>query len=320
MPTTSTVSNTRPTKQTWWDVVAVLSDFTTPIFVKQIEDGKASEPDWQIPGKSMVPYWESEAARAREENVPPGISVSVPLATKGPRQITGLLSEALRRNTFDWIESAYEHYVVELHSPGDILVKFDVYDPTFLTVSVEHSMSFAAPRDIQRETTLLDRIEEILKRSPAPLPPAPEFRVVMGHGNDQQWRILRDELRDHHGFEVTAFEGRPRAGLTINAVLEDMAIEASVALIVLTQADEMKDGTFRARQNVVHEVGFFQGRLGWTNAIAVVEDGVELFSNLDGTQQIRFPKGNISAAVGNVSATLSAKKRQREAEPGRRDY
>lgn len=313
MPTTSNLSDVSPKKQSWWDIVGVLGEYTTPLYLKQIENGK-NDTDPNSFAALSASYWESEVARASEASVPPGITLSVPLASKGPRQVTALKSsEPLTQQSFDWLDRDYDHYNIELNAPEGIVAKFDVWQHGFVSISVEQN---TFPRDVDNEAGWLDKIEEVLNRSPSPALPILEFRVVMGHGNDQQWRILRDELREHHGFDVSAFEGRPRAGQTINAVLEDMAGEASVALIVLSLADEMADGSWRARQNVVHEVGFFQGRLGWTNAIAVVEDGVELFSNLDGTQQIRFPKGNISAAVGNVSATLSAKKRQR-AEPGR---
>jgi predicted nucleotide-binding protein len=137
----------------------------------------------------------------------------------------------------------------------------------------------------------------------------PPFRVFLGHGGDDQWRILRDQLRDDHGFEVKAFEGEPRAGFTIESVLSAMSGESTVAVIVMTEADLMASGVMRARQNVVHEIGYFQGRLGWSNTIVLMEGMVEEFSNLAGTQHIKFPKGNIGSAVGALIAALN-KRRQ----------
>jgi predicted nucleotide-binding protein len=51
-------------------------------------------------------------------------------------------------------------------------------------------------------------------------------------------------------------------------------------------------------------MGLFQGKLGFSRAIAVVEEGVELFSNLDGIQQVRFPPGQIRATFGEILGTL----------------
>jgi predicted nucleotide-binding protein len=56
--------------------------------------------------------------------------------------------------------------------------------------------------------------------------------------------------------------------------------------------------------NVIHEVGLFQGRLGFTRAIVLVEEGCQEFSNIQGLGQIRFPVGNISACFEEVRRVL----------------
>jgi predicted nucleotide-binding protein len=60
----------------------------------------------------------------------------------------------------------------------------------------------------------------------------------------------------------------------------------------------------QARMNVVHEVGLFQGRLGFTRVIVMLEEGCEAFSNIEGLGQIRYPKGNIRAAFHDVQLVL----------------
>ncbi|QNL13341.1 CMP/hydroxymethyl hydrolase [Microcystis phage vB_MaeS-yong1] len=72
----------------------------------------------------------------------------------------------------------------------------------------------------------------------------------------------------------------------------------------MTAEDEMADGTVRARQNVIHEAGLFQGRLGFTRAIVLREHGTETFSNIDGIQRIEFSKENIRETFGEVLATI----------------
>ena len=56
--------------------------------------------------------------------------------------------------------------------------------------------------------------------------------------------------------------------------------------------------------NVVHEAGLFQGRLGFTKAIILLEDGCQGFSNIEGLGQIRFPKGNIQSAFEEIRRVL----------------
>ena len=83
-----------------------------------------------------------------------------------------------------------------------------------------------------------------------------------------------------------------------------MLDNAAIAVLVLTAEDEQQDGNMRARLNVVHEAGLFQGRLGFTRAIILLEDGCEEFSNISGLGQIRFPKGNIKAQFEEVRRVL----------------
>jgi predicted nucleotide-binding protein len=79
---------------------------------------------------------------------------------------------------------------------------------------------------------------------------------------------------------------------------------AVIAFLVLTAEDEQADGRLQARMNVVHEAGLFQGRLGFTQAIVMIEEGCEEFSNIAGLGQIRFPKNDIKAAFHDVQLIL----------------
>jgi predicted nucleotide-binding protein len=128
--------------------------------------------------------------------------------------------------------------------------------------------------------------------------------VFIGHGRSAQWRDLKDHLLEKHGYRVEAYETGARAGHTIRDILEDMVRKSSFAVLVLTAEDEQADGQYRARQNVIHEAGLFQGRLGFARAIMLLEENVEEFSNVQGVQYIRFSKNNIKETFGEVLATL----------------
>ena len=130
------------------------------------------------------------------------------------------------------------------------------------------------------------------------------IKIFIGHGHNSQWKNLKDHLHDQHGFEVTAYEIGPRAGLSVKEVLEKMLTSSSFALLVLTGEDIHTDGELHARENVIHELGLFQGHLGFTRAIALLEDGVKEFSNILGINQIRFSKDNIRETFGDILATI----------------
>jgi predicted nucleotide-binding protein len=72
----------------------------------------------------------------------------------------------------------------------------------------------------------------------------------------------------------------------------------------MTAEDETEDGKVRARENVVHEAGLFQGKLGFERAIILREEGCEEFSNIKGLVQIEFPRGNIMAVSEEIRRTL----------------
>lgn len=129
------------------------------------------------------------------------------------------------------------------------------------------------------------------------------LNVFIGHGRSPQWEKIKNHLQDKHGISVVAYETGARSGHTIRDILDSMAEETSLALLVLTGEDKTESG-IRARQNVIHECGLFQGRLGFDRAIMIVEQGVELASNFDGIQQIRFKRGHISEVFGDVLATI----------------
>ena len=139
---------------------------------------------------------------------------------------------------------------------------------------------------------------------PKKKPPDPPT-IFIGHGGSPQWRDLKDHLHEKHAYRVEAYEIGARAGHAIRDVLNDMLSKSSFAILVMTGEDQTSDGGgLRARQNVVHEAGLFQGRLGFARAIVLLEKGAEEFSNIHGIDQIGFDKGRIKETFGDVVATI----------------
>jgi predicted nucleotide-binding protein len=129
-------------------------------------------------------------------------------------------------------------------------------------------------------------------------------KIFIGHGRNSGWKELKDHLQDKHGFNVICYETGARAGYTITEVLEEMSSLASFALLVLTGEDIGIDGALHARENVIHETGLFQGKLGFKKAIILLEDECNEFTNINGVQQIRFSKNSIKETFGDVLATI----------------
>jgi predicted nucleotide-binding protein len=128
--------------------------------------------------------------------------------------------------------------------------------------------------------------------------------VFIGHGRSHLWRDLKDFIEDRLGLPWDEFNRVPVAGVTNITRLSQILDDASIAFLVLTGEDEQADAKLYPRMNVVHEAGLFQGRLGFTKAIILLEEGCEEFSNVQGLGQILFPKGNIKAVFEEIRRVL----------------
>lgn len=129
-------------------------------------------------------------------------------------------------------------------------------------------------------------------------------RVFIGHGRSPLWRELKDFLDERLDLPWDEFNREAVAGLSTFERISEMLDSACFAFLIMTAEDQHDNETTHARQNVVHEVGLFQGRLGPRKAIILLEDGCEEFSNIVGLSQIRFPKGYISACFEELRRVL----------------
>jgi predicted nucleotide-binding protein len=185
-------------------------------------------------------------------------------------------------------------------------IQAGLWTPPHIAV-ISETASLRAPRDMasrladlaRKAASHLARLEQRSDR---------EARigtnVFIGHGGSRLWKDLKDFIQDRLRLPWDEFNRVPVAGVTNIARLSEMLDSAAFAFVVLTAEDEQVDGKLRARMNVIHEVGLFQGRLGFTKAIVLLEEGCEEFSNIQGLGQIRFPKGRVDVAFEEVRRVL----------------
>lgn len=209
-----------------------------------------------------------------------------------------------------WQYDNEDEFLAALHDPYNFGGAFVVTDP----LPLDHTISFSATDQSSRigvhhpKRQVVQAVMSIFE-SEAPKhlvepPPKPKPTVFIGHGHSTEWLRLKGYLQDQMGIRVEAYETGSRAGHAIRDVLASMIRSTSFALLVMTGEDVQPDGKVRARQNVVHEAGLFQGALGFERAIVLLEDDVEEFSNLAGIQYLPFRKDSIRDAFGDVIAAL----------------
>ena len=152
---------------------------------------------------------------------------------------------------------------------------------------------------------LLEKVQEEQPVSHLPILTSTQgSRIFIGHGRDNTWRELKDFLVERLNLQYEEFNRTSPLGVTTKEQLEKMLANSCFAFLVMTAEDERADGTMSARENVIHEVGLFQGRLGFNRAIVLLEDGCNEFSNILGLGQLRFASGNLAAKFDEIRKKL----------------
>jgi len=159
--------------------------------------------------------------------------------------------------------------------------------------------------DQPKQTNLEKMVQKAVSISTTPT-------IFIGHGRDEQWRTLEGLLR-RDGFQnIVYYESEYRAARSITDILEEMLDKTNIAVIIMTGEDKIASDsseptpniTHRSRENVIHEVGLFQGRYGFSRAIILLEEGCNEFSNIKGLTQIHFKKGRIGDKISEVTGAI----------------
>ncbi|MCT4173044.1 nucleotide-binding protein [Elizabethkingia anophelis] len=129
-------------------------------------------------------------------------------------------------------------------------------------------------------------------------------KVFIGHGRSKLWARVQLYLKDDLKIESFTFESETQTSKSIIQILEDFLENSGFAILILTAEDETLEGKLRARQNVIHECGLFQGRLGFDNVVLLKQTEAEELSNLAGLQYIPFNEENIEQTFYELQRKL----------------
>jgi len=123
--------------------------------------------------------------------------------------------------------------------------------------------------------------------------PCPTRRVFIVHGRDRRVRDMVENLLRRLELEPVILEEFHPQSLVLLDKFEKYS-DVGFALILMTgddvgalnlDGDEMHP---RARQNVVLELGYFLGTLGRERVAVLLDDGVEIPSDIHGVEYIPF--------------------------------
>lgn len=131
-------------------------------------------------------------------------------------------------------------------------------------------------------------------------------RIFISHGRSDLWRQVQAYIEKDIGIPTLELAQEANRGRTVLQKLWEESSKCSFAVIVMTGDDLAADGTPRARENVMHEIGLFQGRYGLENVCVLHEENTNIPTNIHGLVYIPFAKGNIREVLGELFREIRA--------------
>ena len=131
-------------------------------------------------------------------------------------------------------------------------------------------------------------------------------RIFISHGSSKDWLQVQNYIEKDLEINTLELAQEPNKGRTVLQKLNEESDKCSYAVVVMTGDDIISDGEIRARENVMHEIGFFQGKYGIDKVCLLYEEGTNIPSNIHGLVYIPFPKNIINATFGSLSRELKA--------------
>ena len=128
--------------------------------------------------------------------------------------------------------------------------------------------------------------------------------VFIAHGRNPDWLAVKAFIEQRFAIPVYSFESASWGSRPVTEALQDYLQRCTFAVCVLTAEDTTTDGQHVARQNVIHEIGLFQGRHGLDRVHILTEHGCASLPTTVGTQTTAFPRHAIDKAFWDLDQAL----------------
>lgn len=128
--------------------------------------------------------------------------------------------------------------------------------------------------------------------------------VFIAHGRSPEWLAVKAFVEQRFGLPVYSFESDSWGSRPVTEALTDYLQRCSFAICVLTAEDATRDGQLVARQNVIHEIGLFQGHYGFDRVLVLAEEGCESVPLPATPYTSTFPRHAISRAFWYLDRAL----------------
>lgn len=101
-------------------------------------------------------------------------------------------------------------------------------------------------------------------------------KVFIVHGKNDVMKLSVARFLEQLDLIPIILHEQPNIGRTIIEKFERLSSDISFAIVLLSADDKMKNGEYRARQNVILELGYFLARLGRENVVVLYDDSIQI--------------------------------------------
>ncbi len=171
---------------------------------------------------------------------------------------------------------------------------------------VREGLERGKERAIELLNRAIEQLQEDLEQelethaAPVAVSQTDNSKVFLVHGHDEEAKQTVARFLEKLDLQVIILHEQASGGKTVIEKVEHYA-DVGFAMVLVTPddvggpgADDLKS---RARQNVIFELGFFVGKLGRSNVLALLKGNVEWPSDFDGVIYKRLEDGDWQTAV-----------------------
>ncbi len=130
------------------------------------------------------------------------------------------------------------------------------------------------------------------------------INVFISHGKNPLWKETENFIKDDLGHETLTIKNQPHRETLNMYRLDEETDDCDFAIVIITADDEQSDPKPEVRQNIIHEIGFLQGKFGPENVLVLKESGMDGYTEATGIEYAEFESGNISSAFSRIREEL----------------
>jgi predicted nucleotide-binding protein len=221
----------------------------------------------------------------------------------GQANILGTRIEETLASVFGHGTIEYNRYLSAQNLDNGPMVFGDVPDSAYdvrkyYTDGKKKSLSLLRQAVCGLEEEIGEQEQEASKLLPEAHPMRDRSKGFIVHGHDGETLQTIARFIEKIGLQAIILRERPNKGRTIITKFREEAAGAGFAVVLMTPDDvggasgsPLDKQRFRARQNVVFELGFFLGALGPECVAALVKGDIERPSDFDGVVYISMENG-----------------------------